>query len=128
MFLFRPDDHDEFILRVTLTVSSQALEVRESCACPSLPSNDPRVVFASAVQMLLEQANEKKREEQEGAQEALRTHSPTPTLSPLPAALLARTAAPPFSAVNQKSEGPVSIVASGLAAEAPAPAGHAEQS
>ncbi|XP_078801759.1 metalloendopeptidase OMA1, mitochondrial [Oryzias latipes] len=34
----------------------QALELRESCLCPALPSTDPRVVFQKTVRVLLEKA------------------------------------------------------------------------
>uniref|UniRef100_A0A3B3D9N6 Metalloendopeptidase OMA1, mitochondrial n=1 Tax=Oryzias melastigma TaxID=30732 RepID=A0A3B3D9N6_ORYME len=34
----------------------QALELRESCKCPALPSTDPRVVFEKTVRVMLEKA------------------------------------------------------------------------
>ncbi|XP_077463322.1 metalloendopeptidase OMA1, mitochondrial [Stigmatopora argus] len=37
----------------------RALELRETCACPPLPSTDPRVVFSKSVRVLLEDAKTK---------------------------------------------------------------------
>ncbi|XP_072771256.1 metalloendopeptidase OMA1, mitochondrial [Nerophis lumbriciformis] len=39
----------------------QALEVRETCVCPALPSTDPRAVFSKSVHRLLEDAKARER-------------------------------------------------------------------
>ncbi|XP_054645408.1 metalloendopeptidase OMA1, mitochondrial isoform X2 [Dunckerocampus dactyliophorus] len=39
----------------------QALELRESCVCPALPSTDPRIVFSKSVRVLLEDAKVQER-------------------------------------------------------------------
>nr|XP_057928725.1 metalloendopeptidase OMA1, mitochondrial [Doryrhamphus excisus] len=39
----------------------QALELRENCVCPALPSTDPRIVFSKSVHVLLENAKVQER-------------------------------------------------------------------
>ncbi|XP_038162860.1 metalloendopeptidase OMA1, mitochondrial isoform X2 [Cyprinodon tularosa] len=47
----------------------QALELRETCACPALPPTDPRAVFSKTVNVLLEKAKEQGVRGLEGIQE-----------------------------------------------------------
>ncbi|XP_015251210.1 PREDICTED: metalloendopeptidase OMA1, mitochondrial [Cyprinodon variegatus] len=47
----------------------EALELRETCACPALPPTDPRAVFSKTVNVLLEKAKEQGVRGLEGIQE-----------------------------------------------------------
>ncbi|KAM3876109.1 metalloendopeptidase OMA1, mitochondrial [Diretmus argenteus] len=71
----------------------QALELRESCACPALPATDPRAVFSKSVHALLENAKDRGgRTQAEGTLKLLphRTNPPFP--EGLTTALLPRPA------------------------------------
>lgn len=81
----------------------QALELRESCVCPALPETDPRAVFSKSVRVLLEKANDQVRG---GLEVAHKPHLPH-SLAALPAALLAQTALPPSSNVDQETDASV---------------------
>uniref|UniRef100_A0A3Q2GL65 Metalloendopeptidase OMA1, mitochondrial n=1 Tax=Cyprinodon variegatus TaxID=28743 RepID=A0A3Q2GL65_CYPVA len=60
----------EFIpLCFLFCLSVQALELRETCACPALPPTDPRAVFSKTVNVLLEKAKEQGVRGLEGIQE-----------------------------------------------------------
>lgn len=109
------------LVSVFHSVSVQALELRESCVCPALPATDPRAVFSNSVHVLLENAKDKERGGQEGVRQAHQTHSLASLPTRLPAALPAQNALLPSSNVDQESKGPVSLVASELAAAAAAP-------
>ncbi len=96
--------------------------MRESCVCPALPADDPRTVFSTSVRVLLETAKDRGKGRQEGALKPHLPHSPASLPTGLPAALLAQTALPPSSNINEAQKDPVPFVASELAAEAPVPA------
>ncbi|XP_037625941.1 metalloendopeptidase OMA1, mitochondrial [Sebastes umbrosus] len=96
----------------------QALELRESCACPALPATDPRAVFSKSVRVLLETT---KHQERHGPGGARKPHSPVSLHTGLPAALLAQTALLPSTNVDRGIKGPV--VASEVAVAAPGEGG-----
>ncbi|KAM9848414.1 metalloendopeptidase OMA1, mitochondrial [Aulostomus maculatus] len=95
----------------------QALELRDSCVCPSLPASDPRTIFSKSVRVLLENAKDQRRAGPGGALKPL-PHTP----SGLPAALLPETGLPPSPDRKQDHKGSVPAVASETAVELPAPA------
>lgn len=78
----------------------KALELREGCSCPALPTTDPRAVFSKAVQALLEK--DKGKREQEGAHKASLIYGLVPT--GLSAALLAANSLPASSVVEQENK------------------------
>lgn len=105
---------------ISVLLSVQALELRESCVCPALPASDPRAIFSKSVHVLLE--NAKGSGGQEGARKSHLTHSLASLLNDPPAALLAQNTLLPSSDVHQESKGPVLLRATELAAAAPVPA------
>lgn len=82
-------------------VSVQALELRESCLCPALPTTDPRVAFSKSIHVSLANAKDKGRGGQEGARAAHLKHGLALLPSRLPAALLAL---PPSSNVDGENK------------------------
>lgn len=98
-------------------VSIQALELRESCGCPALPATDPRTIFSKSVQVLLDNAQDKGREGQEGSRKVHQTQSLASLTAALPAALL-----DPNAPSNVDRESKVLPVVSEAAAAAPVPA------
>ncbi|XP_068581565.1 metalloendopeptidase OMA1, mitochondrial [Cebidichthys violaceus] len=93
----------------------QALELRESCSCPALPDTDPRTVFSKSVRLLLETNKHRGGGGPEGARKPRPPHIPASLPTGLTAALLAQTALPPSSHVDQEAPEAVPSVASELA-------------
>lgn len=93
---------------VALVVSPQALELREGCSCPALPTTDPRAVFSKTVQALLEK--NKGKGEQEGAHKASLIYGLASVPTGLPAGLLAANSLPTSSNVDQENKEPGSTV------------------
>ncbi|XP_069006687.1 metalloendopeptidase OMA1, mitochondrial isoform X1 [Embiotoca jacksoni] len=100
----------------------QALELRESCVCPALPSTDPRIVFSKSVRVLLENAKDQGGGGPERARKPHLPHKPTSLPTGLPAALLPQTEPPPSSNVDQLSKGPLPVGASETVVATPVPA------
>lgn len=94
----------------TPTTPTQALELREGCSCPALPTTDPRAVFSKTVQALLEK--DKGKGEQEGAHKAPLIYGLASVPTGLPAALLAANSPPTSSRVDQENKEPGSTVES----------------
>lgn len=87
---------------------TQALELREGCSCPALPTTDPRAVFSKTVQALLEK--DKGKGEQQGARKASLIYGLASVPTGLPAALLAANSLPASSNVDQGNKEPGSAV------------------
>ncbi|XP_026161283.1 metalloendopeptidase OMA1, mitochondrial [Mastacembelus armatus] len=87
----------------------QALDLRESCACPALPATDPRVIFSKSVRVLLENAKDQERGGRERASKPHLPlpHSPSSFPTGLPAALLGQSALPASPNLDHKSKCPV---------------------
>lgn len=96
---------------VALWFPLQALELREGCGCPALPTTDPRAVFSKTVRTLLDK--DKGKGEQEGAHKASPGFWLASAPTGPPAALLAKNSLPTFSNVDQENKEPGSVVDSG---------------
>ncbi|XP_071751757.2 metalloendopeptidase OMA1, mitochondrial [Centroberyx gerrardi] len=98
----------------------QALELRESCACPALPATDPRAVFSKNVRVLLDNAKGRGREGGEGTLKPL-PRSPTTLPEGLATALLAQPALAlaPAPSVDLETPVPLPVPASKMALAAP---------
>ncbi|XP_029905833.1 metalloendopeptidase OMA1, mitochondrial [Myripristis murdjan] len=97
----------------------QALELRESCACPALPSTDPRAVFSKSVRVLLDSVKDRGREGSEGTLKPLPC-GPATAPEGLATALLPQSTA--ASAPNMNVDIPVAASESAPAASDPGPA------
>lgn len=94
-----------------LILCPQALEVRDSCACPALPLVDPRAVFTETARVLLQKA----KEHEEGGPKG--GHHLQPASVPAEPPTL-QNVLPPSSGVDQLRKG--WVVASRTAVESPA--------
>lgn len=100
-----------------LSVTVQALELRESCSCPALPATDPRAIFSESVRVLLESTKGQRK----AVSGATITSLPRGPVS-LPSALLAEAALPPSPDVNQKGNDVVPVASSETVVAAVLPA------
>ncbi|KAM9385634.1 metalloendopeptidase OMA1, mitochondrial [Pholidichthys leucotaenia] len=83
----------------------QALELRESCVCPSLPDVDPRVTFSKSVHSMLEKNHGAREPERDRT--PLQPHSPTSLPKRLPGALLAQSSLLSSPNVDQLRKGSI---------------------
>ncbi|KAM4629452.1 metalloendopeptidase OMA1, mitochondrial [Polymixia lowei] len=113
----------------------QALELRESCACPALPTADPRAVFSKSVRVLLDNAKDRGRDNAEGSLKPLPLPQSTnkrpeglaaaflaqPTLAPAPNVALAASVPSPTTATVTPVQAPAPVPALAPAVEKQTP-------